>query len=50
LAKAIMSLIASEEKRKRFGAKGRERIQKFHTPGIMTEQTIRVYEKLLDGR
>ena len=47
LAKAIMSLIASEEKRKRFGAKGRERILKHHTPGIMTEQTFRIYEQWL---
>ncbi len=50
LAKAIMSLIASEEKRKHFGEKGKEQILKYHTPGIMAGETIQVYKQMWAGR
>ncbi|QDV75120.1 glycosyltransferase family 4 protein [Botrimarina mediterranea] len=50
LATALTNLIGAEELRRDYGAAGRARVEKHFTERQMVEQTLRVYDQLVEQR
>ncbi|MFO7957862.1 MAG: glycosyltransferase [Candidatus Brocadiia bacterium] len=50
LAEGILELARNRTKAERFARRGRERVREHFTPEVLTEETLKVYRRVLAGR